>query len=513
MEITESKARILSEDFILNALKCIDLKKYNSALRYLTSAAGLLYDFEWCYQDKKIENAILNLSDSVIRKEFFEVCDRYIFFDSFTHDYKALTLQYLKALISNNCEFLYISRIPLNAQRNLIISEMISGYLGGSYRQIATSGIDASKEIYSICKEYSANKVIMQLMPDDITAMIAFAALPPSITRYQVNLTDHAFWAGICISDYVLEFRDYGCSLSQKYREIDPTKELLLPFYPFINVEVKFLGLPFYTEDKIFIFSGGAIHKIMDSNLTFLNVIARMLKKRKNTVFAYAGTGGDAPKLINFFKGEGLEDRFYYLGHRGDINEIVKRCDIYINTYPMGGGLMCQYAAINSKPIVSLTDTSGRNIESIVCQRRSLEFSCKTIQDFESAIDKLIVSSELRLSLGKKLYDCVMVDSIFNDLFIKTLTSNKSQLAMKIQSKEIPPCFGIMMASQEIATWRMIKSLGGLSIICHPILTIRVVVEHLLQSIKRKIKQLIYDENKSKGYCNIPTSVPSNSRE
>ena len=78
---------------------------------------------------------------------------------------------------------------------------MISGYLGGSYRQIATSGIDASKEIYSICKEYSANKVIMQLMPDDITAMIAFAALPPSITRYQVNLTDHAFWAGICISD------------------------------------------------------------------------------------------------------------------------------------------------------------------------------------------------------------------------------------------------------------------------------------------------------------------------
>ena len=69
------------------------------------------------------------------------------------------------------------------------------------------------------------------------------------------------------------------------------------------------------------------------------------------------------------------------------------------------------------------------------------------------------------------------------------------------------------MASQEVATWRMIKSLGGLSIICHPILTIRVVVEHLLQSIKRKIKQLIYDENKSKGYCNIPTSVPSNSRE
>lgn len=512
MKITESKARILSEDFILNALKCITLKKYNSALRYLTSAAGLLYDFEWCYQDKKIEKAILYLSDSAIRKEMFGVCNKYIFFDSFTHDYKALTLQYLKALMSNNCEFVYISRIPSNAQRNSIISEMISGYPGATYRQITTSGIDASKEIYSICKEYSANKVIMQLMPDDITAMIAFAALPPNITRYQVNLTDHAFWAGTCVSDYVLEFRNYGCSLSQKYREIDLTKELLLPFYPFIDAGAKFLGLPFCTEGKIFIFSGGAIHKIMDSDLTFLNIIARMLRKRENTIFAYAGTGGDAPELIKFIKKEGLEDRFYYLGHRNDINEVVKRCDIYINTYPMGGGLMCQYAAINSKPIASLTDTSGRNIESVICQRYSLEFSCKTLQDFESAIDKLIVSSELRLNLGRKLYDCVMVDSIFNDLFIKTLTSNRSQLPIKTQSKDLPPYFGIMMASQEIATWRMVKSLGRLSILNYPILTIRILVEHLLLSIKRKIKQLNY-ENKSKGYRNIPTSVPSNSRE
>lgn len=44
----------------------------------------------------------------------------------------------------------------------------------------------------------------------------------------------------------------------------------------------------------------------------------------------------------------------FLIGDRHDINEVFKHSDIFLNTYPIGGGLMTQYAAANSKPILSL---------------------------------------------------------------------------------------------------------------------------------------------------------------
>ena len=41
--------------------------------------------------------------------------------------------------------------------------------------------------------------------------------------RYQVNLTDHAFWLGTYAFDYCLEFLDFGAIVSREYRHIPPS--------------------------------------------------------------------------------------------------------------------------------------------------------------------------------------------------------------------------------------------------------------------------------------------------
>lgn len=63
--------------------------------------------------------------------------------------------------------------------------------------------------------------------------------------RYQINLTDHAFWLGAHAFDYVLEFRDFGANVSRQYHHIAPHKILKQPYYPYIDRTLSFQGFPF----------------------------------------------------------------------------------------------------------------------------------------------------------------------------------------------------------------------------------------------------------------------------
>ena len=46
-------------------------------------------------------------------------------------------------------------------------------------------------------------------------------------------------------------------------------------------------------------------------------------------------------------------ERVYTSKYRKDISQLFRNCDIYYGTYPLSGGLMCQYAAAFGKPILA----------------------------------------------------------------------------------------------------------------------------------------------------------------
>ena len=46
-------------------------------------------------------------------------------------------------------------------------------------------------------------------------------------------------------------------------------------------------------------------------------------------------------------------ERVYTSKYRKDISQLFRNCDIYYGTYPLSGGLMCQYAAAFGNPILA----------------------------------------------------------------------------------------------------------------------------------------------------------------
>jgi len=189
------------------------------------------------------------------------------------------------------------------------------------------------------------------LAPWSSLSVVLWNSYENHIDRYFINLTDHAFWIGKNCFDYCIEFREYGYLLSRDYRNINHKKLLMQEFYPIVKYS-KFLGFPNQTENKKIVFSGGAYYKILGFGNMFFKVLKSIIEKNENVVILFAGSG-NSTELEKFIKNNKFEDRIILLGHRRDINEVVKHCDIYLNTFPVGGGLMLQYALLNNKIPIS----------------------------------------------------------------------------------------------------------------------------------------------------------------
>lgn len=63
------------------------------------------------------------------------------------------------------------------------------------------------------------------------------------VKRYLINPTDHAFWLGKSCLDFSIEFRDYGCNVSNKFRSIENNQIIKQIYYP-ILISSDFKGLP-----------------------------------------------------------------------------------------------------------------------------------------------------------------------------------------------------------------------------------------------------------------------------
>ena len=112
-------------------------------------------------------------------------------------------------------------------------------------------------KLAEIIKKTRPAYLFLYTMSYDVAAIVVFSAI--NIARkFQINLTDHAYWLGRDCFDYCIEFRDYGATISHRFRKIDSEKLIKIPFYPYVDYEAEFLGFPFESQNKV-IFSGGAL--------------------------------------------------------------------------------------------------------------------------------------------------------------------------------------------------------------------------------------------------------------
>lgn len=426
MKLTKEYVNYLYSTFKKKAEKAIERGKYDEAVKYLTAATHTAYTFYIGFRDDATEDMLVRLSEKIQKRTMSKPFqpNRVVFFDTFSQDAQGLSMQYLDAIIAAGWEILYITTFNLNDPRSQLIKRTLREY--DKAQVIAfPSRLDIMERvqfIYDTIMDYQASKLFMQISPSSCLPVIAFYALPREITRYLINLTDHTYWVGAGCMDYIFDWRQYGASLSAEQRGLRKEQIFMLPYYPMMK-ETPFNGFPKEAEGKVKIFAGASYYKIIDEQDTFFRINKAILDANPAAVTLFAG-GGDAKMLNSLIEKYGLQGRFIPIGQRNDIFQCFKHADIYLNTYPLFGGLMGQFAAHAGLPILALRRPGGGIVEESVCQKSFTKITCDDLDDLVVEATRLVQDEAYRHQQGEQMQQCVISIDDFNHGFVSAITTS-----------------------------------------------------------------------------------------
>lgn len=387
--------------------------EYLNTLNYIELCAKLAYSYNFIYHDDELEILLSKISYIILPKPTFENRSRFVFYDYFGFDNQGLTQQYLRALISWNVEFLYILETGEQFQSTSSILKELKEYSKAEVLILNGGKFEKIQQAYDSIVQYKPDRAILHFAPWDTIGVCLWSNFE-NVQKFFINLTDHAFWLGKICSNFIIEFRTYGLNLSIKARGIAQNNLLMLPYYP-IQSDSHFGGFELDFTNKVVGFSGAALHKIYGRNGKFLELIKGALDDNPNFIFLMAGEGYIEP-LLTFIKENNFEDRFILLGHRKDIDQVIKNIDIFINTYPISGGLITQLAVLNHKSIISYSssDLPVNYVEDFLNVDRTKVFTLKDEIQFRIEINKLISDKNYREYNSQLYQGCIPTVEEFN---------------------------------------------------------------------------------------------------
>lgn len=400
----------------------INKGNYEIALVAARIIASIYYEYNQIYTDAGLEGNLLKVRDKVLLLEEYAADRTCVFFyDGFGLDLRGWAASYVRAITKLGYHLIYACPVRMKDRIPHILSEMNTHSSTIIYFDDSSAYVERAKLIDSIFKKYTPGTAFFYTTPYDVSAAIAFSN-NPSTTRIQVDLTDHAFWVGVNAFDYTLECREMGASLAHYYRGIDLDKIIKIDCAPYIIDEPCNEPLPFDIYEENYIFTGGALYKTLgDKNLLYYKTISHILKKFANIKFLYAGSGdsSEIDKLKDLFP-----DRVFLIGERSDFFDLMKHCILYINSYPMFGGLMMRYAAIAGK--VPITLKHGNDSDGILINQDKLGIEFEKYQDYINEIDLLLSDSSYRARKEKMLKCSVYDEELFTSELGKVIKENKS---------------------------------------------------------------------------------------
>ena len=351
--------------------------KLEQALNTVATCALTLYSANQCYTSAALETLLSQIAEKFPIPEIATSADddRVLFYDGFGFGSRGLLTIYLQALCSFK-KVTFVTRREWSPRVSEVIT-LVKSSGGEIYFLDNKTKTEDVRKLQDIICSCGARHLFMYANADDVVVTTAFLRTPKDRVRYQINLTDHAFWLGSRCADKYIEFRDYGGAISAAYRDIPKEKLVKLPFYPRLDQYKDFAGYPesFDPEKQQLVFSGGALYKTRSPDNAYYRLVAQMLRSYPHVVFWYAGSGDSTQLdlLIKEFPGQ-----VWHTPERQDLFEILKRCLFYLSTYPICGGLMFQYAAAAGKaPILPASmnarpqDAKSHQGRRTVCRQQS----------------------------------------------------------------------------------------------------------------------------------------------
>lgn len=373
--------------------------KIESTLCLMSAMAKVQYIYNQRYKDDYLEQLLKKIALSSNEEiKHNEDKGKVLFYDGFGADNRGLVQIYLKALIANGYKVVYVTQADTLEMQPQVMS-IVNREPNTVYHYSGQNMTEKIGWLDKIFYENSFSTAFFYTTPWDVSGTIAFEHLENKCTRFQINLTDHAFWIGVNAFDYSLEFRNYGAAISRDYRAIKEEKLLYLPYYPIIRSDIEFQGFPFDCNGKKVIFSGGEIYKTIDKNNTYYNLVDQILSKNTDVIFMFASsdTNTQLNMLINRYP-----DQVIYVKERKDLIKVLENSYLYLNTYPISGALMIQYAAVAGCIPVTLRRPWDDDAFGLLKEEDKLG---EIFEDFDSVLSEInrLLSDEVYYKKKKNL--------------------------------------------------------------------------------------------------------------
>ena len=420
---TKQDIEYIYRDFFYSAHKKFIKNKYDDALRDIITASYWAYNFNHKYCDPEAEKLLKQIGDKTIEPKNIGTPNKNhcVMIDSFLLDNRGLSQQYLRAMMANDMHILVIYTNAGGEIGRDTLAEL------NSYEKAhvitfskRADRIEEARNIVVNITEFKPARIFLHITPWDVVALMACNAIKDTII-YNINLTDHAFWLGASFINYNIEFRPRGMTISLEKRNLENSQLVHLPYYAILPINSNFQGFPSIPKDSIKVFTGGAIYKMLGAGNLFFKIMDGILDLSPKVYILVAGFKNDSRFVEQQIKMRNA-DRVLLIGIRNDIDAVFDNIDIYLNTYPLGGGLMMQYAAQKGKPILALRDKKNITctIEEIINPDGSPEISVKSFTDIDEMLEyarKLIFDKEFFRKESCYIKEGLMTSETFNYLF------------------------------------------------------------------------------------------------
>lgn len=408
------------------------------AMRYVNVCSSLLGQFNLQYEDDDIELLLKKIAEIKIQRleTYGPDMDCWALYDDFCTSH-VLVLQWMEAMALSGKRVLYITTSNVKAEsRHKNILDRVAEYDNVTIEIVPQGNLfDRAQIVYDAIVRHKVSKLVLHKRATASVMDVVMPVLPQGVCQYLINLADQTFWLGAKSVDYCLEFRQFGASVSLQRRGLRREQLLMVPFYP-ADDRNDFAGFPpECTKDKIVVFSGGDFYKTLDEERMYWKLIRNILNKYPQVVFLFITKNipeGDSD-IRRFIKDNHFESKFIYINFRPDIFQVFAHCDIYMGTSPTSGSLMSQLAAINAKPILQYYElgTPDDETEQAICINDTFEISFHDEDSFMREADRLISDVEYRRMQGIRLQNAMMQHKQFNELALKTLETNMTQIPIR----------------------------------------------------------------------------------
>lgn len=398
----------------LKKIASISLKKekFNTSLAALSFAAQTLYQFNQYYTDNDLEMLTAQVGETIKKKfnlaNYTEKQDSILVYDGFGLDTRGVILMYLNALGLNGYNIYYVTDLRVKDDIPTIKSICEKYNIHISYIEMSNYEgccIQLAKKFEDI----KPKAAFFYTTPFDSSASATFHMYEGICTRYLIDLTDHAYWLGKCANDYFLGSREMSAYIEHFERNIPKQKCIKIGVNMLTEDIRDHSGLPFDIEQTRYLFSGGALYKTLgDEDNIYYRIIHHVLEKHDEIKFLYAGSGDDSElkKVVERFP-----NRAFHIDERKDFFYIIQHCTLYINTYPMFGGMMMKYSALAGK--LPITLKHGSDSDGLLLNQEKCRIEYNSYAELIEDVDLLLENADYLHSREKLLEGSVITEEQF----------------------------------------------------------------------------------------------------